>query len=50
MKKFTLTEVAKGYIEMGEINLAISEEFFLLEDEGEKIYEMDSEKTEGQTE
>ncbi len=49
MKKFTLTEVAKGYAEMGEINLALAEEFFLLEEEGVKgIYEMGTEKAEGQ--
>lgn len=40
-------QMAKGYEEMGAINLQISKDFFHLETEGEKYYEMDSEKAEG---
>lgn len=37
-------EMAKGYQEMGDINLTITQEDFHLEEEGAKAYEMDSKK------
>lgn len=40
-------EIAKGYQEMGEINLAISKEDHHLEEEGEKLNEMDRENSKG---
>lgn len=47
-----LKDIAKGYEEMGEINLQIATEDKHLEDEGEKVIneEMDSTKAEGSTE
>lgn len=48
MKKQTLTsmkEMARGYQEMGELNLEISNAYFFLEEEGEKINEMGAEKS-----
>lgn len=42
-----LMEMAKGYEEMGTINLTISQEDHHLEDEGAKAYEMDSKDTKG---
>lgn len=46
--KKSLTEIkamAKGYQEMGELNLQISDEFFLLETEGERLNEMDTKES-----
>lgn len=48
MKTINYAEMARGYQEMGAINLAISQEFFHLENEGEKVYEMVTEKAEGE--
>ncbi|AKQ08404.1 hypothetical protein PQE66_gp089 [Bacillus phage PBC2] len=47
-----LKEIAKGYEEMGAINLQIAEEDKHLEDEGEKLVneEVDKKKAEGTTE
>ncbi|MCR4362082.1 hypothetical protein JDW21_19130 [Bacillus subtilis] len=47
MKKIDKLAMAKGYEEMANINLAIVEECFHLETEGEKIYEMDTKKGKG---
>ena len=42
--------IGKGYQEMSEINKQISEEYFHLENEGEKLnHELDSTKTENKT-
>lgn len=48
MRKFNHEEMAKGYEEMGAINLAICEEFFHLETEGEQVSEMDTAKSQGE--
>jgi hypothetical protein len=48
MRKIDKAEMAKGYEAMGAINLSICEEFFHLETEGAKAYEVDSKKTEGE--
>lgn len=55
MKKFTKDEMAMGYVEMGAINLSISQECFEAENQamaklGDAYYEMDKEKCEGDTE
>lgn len=41
-------KMGEAYIEMGAINLRISQEDFHLEEEGAKYYEMDSKKAEGE--
>lgn len=49
--KKSLSEIkamAKGYQEMGELNLEISQYCFLVEDEGEKLNEMGSKESESQ--
>jgi len=43
MKNIDKLEMAKGYEEMGKINLEISEEFFFAE-EGVIYYELDTKK------
>ena len=43
-------EMAKGYQEMGEVNLTIAQEDHHLEEEGAKLHEMDSEASKGDTE
>lgn len=48
MRKINHEEIGQAYIEMGAINLQISQEFFHLEEEGAKKYEMDSKKAEGE--
>lgn len=48
MTKMTLTamkEMARGYQEMGELNLEIANAYSFLEEEGEKIYEMGAEES-----
>lgn len=43
----SLTEIkamARGYQEMGEINLQLSKDYFLTEEEGEKLSEMGEKK------
>lgn len=51
MENFNVESIAKGYVEMAEINLSIVEEYFYLEDEamkiGENIYDLEEENTEG---
>jgi hypothetical protein len=42
-------EMAKGYQEMGEINLTISQEDHHLEEEGVKLHEVDSKESKGDT-
>lgn len=46
-KNIDKNKMAKGYEEMGAINLKIVQEFFHLEVEGEKFNEVDRKKTEG---
>lgn len=43
-----LAEIAKGYQEMGEINLQIAQEDFHLEQEGAEMYEVDTKKAQGE--
>lgn len=50
MRRINYDEMAKGYQEMAEINLTISQEFFHLEKEGESLYEMDFKETESKAE
>lgn len=38
IKDYSYEDIAEGYIQMGDINLEISQEFFHLEEEGEKIH------------
>lgn len=51
MKKVNKDEMAKGYMEMSAINLAISEECFEVENQavilGDAYYEMASKKSKG---
>lgn len=42
-----LAEIAKGYQEMGEINLQIAQEDFHLEQEGAGLHEVDTKKAQG---
>ena len=37
LKKWTIDEIAEGYLAMGELNLAIAEEFAALEDEAARV-------------
>ena len=46
----TMYDMAKGYEEMGELNLSISNDFQALEEEGEQLSELDKKETEGNTE
>lgn len=49
-KMIGYAKMAEGYQEMGELNLQISEEFSFLENEGDKMNEMGSTKTESKAE
>lgn len=44
MRNIDKTKMANNYKIMGEINLSICGDFFLLENEGEKLNEMDFKK------
>ena len=49
MRKIDKCEMAKGYMEMAEINLTIAQECFHAEEEGARLgYEMDSTDTKGE--
>lgn len=49
--KINKLSMAKGYKIMGELNLKIANEYFILENEGEnKVYEVVTKKAEGETE
>ncbi len=55
MRKFTKEEFEKGYVEMGSINLSISKNCFMVEDDAMKLgdayyEEMDTEKRKIDTE
>jgi hypothetical protein len=52
MRKIDKVEMGRGYQEMAEINLTVSQEYFHLEDEGANLGygEMDTEETEGKAE
>lgn len=51
MNKFNIDEIANGYVEMGALNLAISQECFEAESQawrlGDARYEMDTKTTKG---
>lgn len=47
MRKIDKDEMANNYKLMGEINLSICGDFFLLENEGEKLHEMDFKESKG---
>lgn len=53
MRKFTKDEIAKGYMEMRDINLSISKEYFEAENQameiGDAKYEMGKEDTKDNT-
>jgi len=51
MRRFTIEEMANGYVDMGDINLAISQEYFEVENQamrlGDAYDEVDKKKSEG---
>lgn len=49
MKKFDKLAIRQGYIDMANINLSIAQEYFHLETEGAKYYEVDKAEAKGRT-